>query len=134
MTLASSIQTPPIDWFAIATVLTLLGAAGIALLGAVLVPRRFRRTFAAGVSALGFTGGIVAAVWLYVDSPQPQLVIAGAFYRDRWTALAQVIICVTGLVVSLLAVDHVPGWERDADPNDPITRYFSPASSEPSRS
>jgi NADH-quinone oxidoreductase subunit N len=127
VTLASSIQTPPIDWFALATILTLLGAAGIALLSAVLVPRRFRRTFAAGVSALGFTGGIVAAVWLYVDSPHPQRVVADAFYRDRWTALAQVIICATGLAVSLLAVEHVPGWGRDSDASrrdDHVAEFF----------
>jgi NADH-quinone oxidoreductase subunit N len=127
VTLASSIQTPPIDWFALATILTLLGASGVALLSAVLVPRRFRRTFAAAVSALGFAGGIVAAVWLYVDSPHGERVVANAFYRDRWTALAQVVLCATGLVTSLLAVEHVPGWGRNADPSrrdDHVAEFF----------
>jgi NADH-quinone oxidoreductase subunit N len=124
----ASIHTPHIDWFALATILALLGASAIALLGAVLVPRRLRRPFAASVSALGFTGGIVAAVWLYVDSAHGHRVIANAFYRDRWTALAQVIVCATGLATSLLAVEHVPGWSRDADRtrrDDHVAEFFT---------
>ncbi|HJQ74540.1 MAG TPA: proton-conducting transporter membrane subunit, partial [Gaiellaceae bacterium] len=127
MTLAA-LRTPHIDWFALATILALLGASGIALLGAVLVPRRWRRTFAGSVSALGFAGGIVAAVWLYVDSRHGERVIANAFYRDRWTALAQVILCAVGLATSLMAVEHVPGWRRDSDPtrrDDHIAEFFA---------
>ena len=62
------IATPHIDWFAISTILVLLGASFIALLCAVLVPRRIRRVTAASVAALGFVGGLVTSIWLYVDS------------------------------------------------------------------
>ena len=102
------ISTPHIDWFSISTILVLLGASGIALLGAVLVPRAHRRTFAAAVAALGSAGGIVTAVWLYVDSASGHRVIADGFYRDRWTALAQVIICATALGTVLISVEHIP--------------------------
>ena len=37
------ISTPHVDWFAIATILALLGASFVALLGAVLVPRTAAR-------------------------------------------------------------------------------------------
>src|SRR4029077_4040569 len=37
------------------------------------------------------------------------------FYRDRWTALGQVILCAVGLATTLLAVEHVPGWGRSAE-------------------
>jgi NADH-quinone oxidoreductase subunit N len=102
------IATPHVDWFAIATILVLLGAAGIALLGAVLVPKQWRRGFAATVAVLGSLGAIVAAVWLYVDSASGHRVIADGFYRDRWTALAQVIICATALATALVSVEHIP--------------------------
>src|SRR5207248_1542552 len=92
------IHTPSVDWFALSTILVLLGASGVALLGAVLVPRRARRAFAASVAAAGAVGGIVTSVWLYVDSPHGRLVVSDAFYRDRWTAMAQVMLCGSALV------------------------------------
>jgi NADH-quinone oxidoreductase subunit N len=114
------ITTPSVDWFSISTILVLLGASGVALLGAVLVPARARRTFAAAVSALGFVGGLVTSVWLYVDTADGRRVISDAFYRDRWTALAQVILCGIGLATSLLA------WEHVARPRDDhIAEFFS---------
>ena len=59
-----------------------------------------RAAFAAIVSSLGFVGGLVTSVWLYVERRRPR-VISRAFYRDRWTALAQVILCGIGLSTSL---------------------------------
>jgi NADH-quinone oxidoreductase subunit N len=101
------IHTPSVDWFAISTILVLLGASFVALLGAVLVPPPARRTFAAAVSVLGFVGGMVTSIWLYVDSAAGERVISDTFYRDRWTALTQVIVCGIGLVTSLVAWEHV---------------------------
>jgi NADH-quinone oxidoreductase subunit N len=91
------IHRPPIDWFALAPALVLLGASGIALLEAVLVPRGARKAAAAATCALGFVGGLVAAIWLYVDSAHGHRVIADALYRDRWAALATIIVCTVGL-------------------------------------
>jgi len=122
------IHTPPVDWFAISTILVLLGASAIALLSAVLVPRGVRRTTAAVVAAAGFAGGIVTSVWIYVDSNPGGRVIANGFYRDRWTALAQIIICAIGFVVALVSVEHIPSRRRDADParrDDHIAEYFA---------
>ncbi len=77
------IHRPSVDWFALAPALILLGASGLALLEAVLVPRGARKVVAAATTALGFLGGIVAAIWLYVDSVHGERVIANALYRDR---------------------------------------------------
>ncbi|HSX23074.1 MAG TPA: NADH-quinone oxidoreductase subunit N, partial [Gaiellaceae bacterium] len=101
------ITTPHVDWFAISTILVLLGSSGIALLSAVLVPRAWRRTFAATVAGLGAIGGIVTSVWLYVDSATGSRVVSDAFYRDRWTALSQVILCAIALGTVLLAKEHI---------------------------
>ncbi len=123
-----SLHTPHIDWFALSTIFALLAASGVALLGAVLVPKPLRRTFGASIAGLGFLGGIVTGVWLYVDSKHGHTVVSGAFYRDRWTALAQVILCGVGLATTLLSVEHVPGWGRTANlerRDDHIAEFFA---------
>ena len=122
------INTPPIDWFGLSPILALTGASFFALLCAVLVPRTARRVAAAGCSVAGFTAGLVLAIWLYVDSANGHTIVAGAFYRDRWTALGQVILCCIGLATTLLAVEHVPGWGRNADParrDDHVAEFFA---------
>src|SRR2546423_11002937 len=101
------IHPPHVDWFAISTILALLGASFVALLGAVLVPARARRAFSAGVAALGFAGGLVTSTWLYVASANGHLVVSGAFYRDRWTMLSQIILCGIGLATTLLGAEQV---------------------------
>jgi NADH-quinone oxidoreductase subunit N len=111
-----TLNTPPIDWFGLSPVLALIGTSFFALLCAVLVPRAARRVAAASISVVGFTAGIVLAIWLYVDSADGHTIVSGTFYRDRWTALGQVILCAVGLATTLLAVEHVPGWGRKADP------------------
>jgi len=123
-----TLNTPYIDWFGLSPVLTLIGTAFAALLCAVLVPRAVRRIAAASISAIGFTAGIILAVWLYVDSASGHTIAAGAYYRDRWTSLGQVIIFAVGLGTTLLAVEHVPGWGRDADHtrrDDHVTEFFA---------
>jgi NADH-quinone oxidoreductase subunit N len=122
------IDTPSIDWFGLSPILALTGASFCALLCGVLVPRTARRVAAAGCSVAGFTAGLVLAIWLYVDSANGHTIVAGAFYRDRWTALGQVILCCIGLATTLLAVEHVPGWGRGADParrDDHVAEFFA---------
>jgi NADH-quinone oxidoreductase subunit N len=122
------INTPPIDWFGLSPILALTGASFFALLCAVLVPRTARRPAAAACSVAGFTAGLVLAIWLYVDSANGHTIVAGAFYRDRWTALGQIILCCIGLATALVAVEHVPGWGRDADlerRDDHVAEFFA---------
>jgi NADH-quinone oxidoreductase subunit N len=114
------IHTPHVDWFSISTILVLLGASFVALLGAVLVPAPARRAFGTGVAVLGFGGGLVTSIWLYVDSAHGHLVISNAFYRDRWTMLTQIILCGIGLATALVASEQV------ARPRDEhISEFFS---------
>ena len=123
-----TLNTPHIDWFGLSPILALIGASFIALLCAVIVPRAYRRLVAASLSAVGFVAGIVLAVWLYVDSANGHTIVAGAFYRDRWTALGQVILCAVGLATTLLAVEHLPGWSRNADltrRDDHVAEFFA---------
>ena len=107
------IHTPHVDWFSIATILALLGASFVALLGAVLTPAAWRRTFAVTVAALGSLAGIVLSVWLYVNSAHGHRVIAASFYRDRWTALSQAIICGIALVTVLVGAERVREHESE---------------------
>jgi len=97
MTLADSIPTPTIDWFAMSPALTLLGASGICLLVAVLLPARARRIVSAWVVGAAFVGAFVFAAFLYDKSPHPEEVIANEVVRDRLGALTALIICGAGL-------------------------------------
>jgi len=92
------IKTPHVDWFALAPELFLLGAAGVALMAAVLLPRRIRRDVGALAATAGFTGAFVYAILIYVHTPEVQSVIADSVRRDRFGALAQVIVCGAGLL------------------------------------
>jgi NADH-quinone oxidoreductase subunit N len=123
-----TLHTPHVDWFGLGPVFALIGASFFALLCAVLVPRTLRRPAAAGFSVAGFTAGLVLAIWLYVDSRHGHTIVSGAFYRDRWTALGQAIICALGLATTLVGVDHVPGWGRGADlarRDDHVAEFFA---------
>jgi NADH-quinone oxidoreductase subunit N len=92
------IDTPSVDWFALSPELAMLGAAFVALLSAVLVPRSWIRTLAAIACALGFAGGFVAAALLFWKSPEARGVVSDAVRRDRLAALAQMIIAGSGLL------------------------------------
>jgi NADH-quinone oxidoreductase subunit N len=123
-----SLHTPHVDWFGLGPVFALVGTSFVALLCAVLVPRALRRPVAACVAAAGFTAGIVLAIWLYVDSANGHTIVSGAFYRDRWTALGQVVLCALGLATTLLAVEHIPAWGRNADlarRDDHVAEFFA---------
>ncbi len=123
-----TLHTPHIDWFGLSPVFALIGTAFVALLCAVLVPRALRRLAAAGIAGAGFTAGIVLSIWLYVDSAHGHTIVSGAFYRDRWTALGQIILCAVGLATTLVAVEHVPGWGRGSDPtrrDDHVAEFFA---------
>src|SRR5687768_2418332 len=85
-------DTPSLDWFALAPELVLLGAAGVALLGAVLFPRRWIRPLSAAACALGFAGALAAAALLFWKSGTPSGEVADAITRDRLAALAQMIV------------------------------------------
>jgi NADH-quinone oxidoreductase subunit N len=91
------IVKPPVDWFALSPVLTLLGASGLCLLAAVGVPARTRRPLSAWVCALGYAGAFVAAAILYGHSADGHGVIADAIRRDRFGALAAILVAGAGL-------------------------------------
>src|SRR5437763_12962467 len=92
------IPRPHVDWFALAPELVLLGAMAFALMGAVLLPRENRRDFGALAAALGFAGAFVFAIVVDVHTPDVHGVIAASVRRDRFGALAQVIVCGAGLL------------------------------------
>jgi NADH-quinone oxidoreductase subunit N len=107
------IETPSVDWFALAPELAMLAASGVALLGAVLFPRSWIRPLAASACAFGFAGGFVAAALLFRETGSPSLEVADALSRDRLAALAQMIVAGSGLLAvgisysSRRRVEHV---------------------------
>ena len=99
----AAVPRPPVDWFAISPSLILLLAAGACLLVAVLVPDTARRATAATITAGGFVGAFVAAILLYDRTPVGLSVYADTVRRDRFFALAAIILAAVGLVAVLVS-------------------------------
>jgi NADH-quinone oxidoreductase subunit N len=97
------IAKPHVDWFALAPPLSLLGAAGVLLMVAVFIPRRPRAATSALVGFTGFVTAFVFAIVLDVKSPQVTTLIHDSMFRDRWSALAQVLIAGSGAVAVLFS-------------------------------
>jgi NADH-quinone oxidoreductase subunit N len=93
------IDTPSVDWLALSPTLALLGASGVALLAAVLVPAWMRKGFTATTAFAGFVVAAVLAGIVFDRSADAQSLLAESMVRDRLAALAQLILAVTGAVV-----------------------------------
>jgi NADH-quinone oxidoreductase subunit N len=94
----AAINRPPVDWFALAPVLVLLGAAAVCLLVAVLLHERWKRPVAAIVAAGSFIGAGVTAAILFDRSADPSGIVVDALVRDRLGAFAAIVICAVGLL------------------------------------
>ena len=97
------IETPKVDWLALSPVLALLGASGIALLAAVLVPAWMRKTVSAVAVFAGFVVAAVFAGIVFDETPQPEILLSESMVRDQLGALAQLILAITGAVVVFAA-------------------------------
>jgi NADH-quinone oxidoreductase subunit N len=97
------IVKPHVDWFALAPVLSLLAASGLLLMVAVFTRRTIRKATSAFVGFAGFMTAFVFAVLLDVKSPHATTLVHDAMFRDRWGALAQVLIAGSGAVAVLVS-------------------------------
>jgi NADH-quinone oxidoreductase subunit N len=105
------IHTPHVDWLALSPSLALLSAAGLLLMVAVFVPPRARAYVAAFTGFAGFVTAFVFAVVLDVKSPHVVTLIHDSMFRDRWSALAQVLIAGSGAVAVLVSVGEK--WSKE---------------------
>ncbi|MDX6510511.1 MAG: NADH-quinone oxidoreductase subunit, partial [Gaiellaceae bacterium] len=112
------IHGPHVDWFLLAPSNALLASAALSLLTAVLVPRGGRRFFGSLWCGAGFLASFILAALLYWKSGTPHPEIAGAVVRDRFGALAQMIVAGAGFLTVLIS------WgERMRD--DHIAEYYA---------
>ena len=112
------IHKPHVDWFALAPSLSLLAASGLLLMAAVFVPRTSRRQVSA---FLGFAGFVASGIWAgFLDDRTPTAVTAvhDAMFRDRWSALAQVILAGSGAVAVLISY-------RERIRDEHVAEYYS---------
>ncbi|CAN5316512.1 NADH-quinone oxidoreductase subunit N [soil metagenome] len=105
------IDRPQIDWFALAPVNSLLVAAALALLCAVLVPRPWRKPVAGVLCALGYAAAFGLAIALYVRSAQAHGVVVDALRRDRLAELATIIVAGSGLLAT--AISYKERWREN---------------------
>ncbi len=92
------IQTPTVDWLALAPTIALLVGGGIALLAA-LLPDWLRKWTAATAAFAGFVVAAGFAVAVFDRSATPQALLDGSMTRDQLAAMAQVLLAATGAVV-----------------------------------
>jgi NADH-quinone oxidoreductase subunit N len=111
------IDKPHVDWFALSPTLALLGAAGLLLMIAVLAPRRVRKPTAAIVCAIGFVTAFVLACFLGAKSPDGEAIVADSMFRDRWAALAMVLVAGCGLIAVFLSY-------REPSRDEHVTEYY----------
>ena len=105
------IVKPHVDWFALSPTLSLIAAAGLLLMVAVFVPKRSLREVSAAVGGLGFAVALAFAVVLADQSPNGATAVADSIFRDRWAAVAQVLIAGCGIVAVLIS--HGERWSRE---------------------
>jgi len=113
-----ALDTPQIDWAALAPTLALLAAGGVNLFAAVFVPRGDRRVVGAIVAALGFAGALVAGALLFAQTPDAHGVIADAIQRDRLGALTTMIVAGSGLLA-------IGTSYREPTSDDHICEYYA---------
>ena len=97
------IDTPKVDWLSLSAVLALLGASGIALLAAVLVPPWIRKTVSAVAVFAGFVVAALFAGIVFDETPQPEVLLSESMIRDQLGAVAQLILAITGAAVVFAA-------------------------------
>jgi len=97
------IATPKVDWLSLSAVLALLGASGIALLAAVLVPPWIRKTVSAVAVFAGFVVAALFAGIVFDETPQPEVLLSESMIRDQLGAVAQLILAITGAAVVFAA-------------------------------
>jgi NADH-quinone oxidoreductase subunit N len=108
----NALRTPSVDWLGLTPALIPLGAAALALLGAVLLRRRAGRAFAAVVAALGLAAAAAAAAYVYWKTPDARDIVAETARRDRLAALAQAIVAAVGLLAVGVAWSDRPKQEH----------------------
>jgi NADH-quinone oxidoreductase subunit N len=112
------IHKPHVDWFALAPSLSLLAASGLLLMAAVFVPRASRRSVSATLAFAGFVASGIWAGFLDARTPNAVTVVHDAMFRDRWSALAQVILAGCGAVTVLISF-------RERMRDEHVAEYYS---------
>jgi NADH-quinone oxidoreductase subunit N len=105
------IDKPTVDWFALSPMLAMLAAAALLLLVAVFVPRRHRKPASAGLCAAGFVAAFVLAILVADRSPEATTAIADTIFRDRFAAVAQILVAGCGFLAVL--VSYGERWRDD---------------------
>jgi NADH-quinone oxidoreductase subunit N len=126
--MTAQIPTPDVDWLALSPALVLLGAGSVALLSAVLLPRRWHRPFCAVVVGVGFAGALAAAAVVFAETETARTVIADTVVRDRFAAFAQVIVCAAGIAAVAVSWGEPLAAVRTRDGetgDDHVAEYFA---------
>src|SRR5687768_13446809 len=100
---ADKLETPPVDWSALAPILVLMGGALVLLVVGSLLPRRTRFGWHAVLTIAVACGAIGMAVplWNEVHDNGAFSVIADSVGVDGFSVFFTVVICVAVIIASL---------------------------------
>ena len=96
------IKTPAIDWLTLAPSLALVAAMIASLMAAVLAPERRRKNLSWAFCLVGYAGAFAAAAILFDRGARAHTVIANSLFRDRYGALAAMVVAGVGLLTTLV--------------------------------
>ncbi|HZT92825.1 MAG TPA: NADH-quinone oxidoreductase subunit N [Gaiellaceae bacterium] len=97
------IHKPHVDWLDLAPALSLLAAAGLLLMVAVFTRGGARKSISAFAAFAGFVTAGVFAIVLDDRSRHASVVMRDTLFRDKWAALAQVLLAGCGAVSVLVS-------------------------------
>jgi NADH-quinone oxidoreductase subunit N len=115
--LAPAIQTPTVDWLAVAPILALV-LGGVLLLTIASVSRWLPRSFATAwtVASAGVSIGFALVLWNRVGEDGPWSTVAGAVGVDRFSVFLTIVICAGVILAALLADGYLRHEEAVPSP------------------
>jgi NADH-quinone oxidoreductase subunit N len=117
--LAPAVQTPSVDWAAVAPILA-LALGGVLLLTITSVSRWLPRSFATAwtVASAAISTAFAVALWSRVGEDGPWSTVAGAVGVDRFSVFLTVVICAGVILAALLADGYLR--HEDAVPSPEV--------------
>ncbi|MEM9517566.1 MAG: proton-conducting transporter membrane subunit, partial [Actinomycetota bacterium] len=105
---------PDIAWFALSPLIALVAGALILMLAGALTPRWPNGLYAMACATTAGTAGALAMVqWDDITDNGPTTLVAGAVAFDTFSMFVTILICVSIILVAMLADDYLRGTPND---------------------
>ena len=105
---------PEVNWFALSPLIALVAGALLMMLAGALTPRWPNGLYALACATTAGTAGALAMVqWDDITDNGPTTLVAGAVAFDTFSMFVTILICVSIILVAMLADDYLRGTPND---------------------